>query len=514
MALPFSTTAPGRGRTQESTAVVPDYVFILVFSESEPDREGECGPLHGSEPWLLGRGGPGNYVVFFRQLPGVEPPPRRGEACLGGETLSRLQAEVEVRPDGVHIWNLGGIPMYVDGVETSYAVALLGAKVHFENEVVLLVTLRPRVMPALREATVNHEFGTADGLGFVGESPGMWNARDAGALAAVMDDNVLLLAESGTGKELLAHAIHNGSKRAGKTMVVVNSTVVTESLSQQNLFGNLRGFPNSDTPQREGYFSQAHGSTLFLDEIGDCPKDLQKQLLRTLQSGEIQVLGEPLPRNVDVRTIGATDQGTENFEEAFDGRFPRRIFLPPLRERREDIVLIVRRIVVRYASRRPQLARLLRKWPSGDLYPRISPRLVNYLLGLYLTKNVRDLEALVTLAIDESAGDKVEMFSERVLSAIVEPKWGPESPSVRRALARLTPTVPLSGQQPSKPPSSPLSASSEKGAASSRREDPTREEMLATVEREWWNVRASAKALGISEPRMYRLMERYGIKRP
>lgn len=512
--MTFDTTGPGRGRTQEPSHAVPEYAVVVAECRSQPNRLGECALVYGSDTWLFGRGGAGNYLIFFRQLPGEPAPPRTSEVCLMGETLSRLQAEIHVRPNGLEIRNLGQIPMFVNGKETSLAIVTVNDRVHFENEVILVVALRPRVLPALKKATVHHELGEEDEDGMVGECPDVWEARDQIAIAAEMDDPVLVLGETGTGKELVATAIHRRSKRAGKEMVTINASVVTETLNQQNFFGNLRGFPNSDTPARQGYFSEAAGSSLFLDEVGDCPRDIQRQLLRAIQQGEYQVLGEPVARKADVRVIGATNQDRSMFRKDFHGRFPRRVFLPPLRERREDIALLFRRLVLAYVAKKPELRRLVEIWPSGKAYPRISARLIDYVLSLPIVRNVRDLQALVTRAVDDSAGDRVEMFSEKVLRKVIEPEFGVGSTASVNGASEPRPSLaPRSAPRSSEPRSS-SPGSSERPPSSPRREDPTKAEMLACLEREWWNVRQSARALEISEPRFYRLMERYGIKRP
>jgi len=158
---------------------------------------------------------------------------------------------------------------------------------------------------------------------------------------------VLLLGETGVGKELFAHRLHRLSRRAGKPLVHVNCAALPESLAESELFGHARGAFSGAVNDRPGRFEAADGGTLFLDEVGELPLSIQAKLLRTLQNGEIQRLGADRPRRVDVRLIAATNRSLR--EHVRDGTFRADLYhrlsvypilIPPLRERGNDVLLL------------------------------------------------------------------------------------------------------------------------------------------------------------------------------
>ncbi|WP_317198196.1 sigma 54-interacting transcriptional regulator [Hymenobacter terricola] len=179
----------------------------------------------------------------------------------------------------------------------------------------------------------------------VGTSPVLLTVFHSIELVAATDYTVLVLGETGTGKELIARAVHNLSKRKNRVMVKVNCAALPAQLIESELFGHERGSYTGATDQRIGKFELAHGSTIFLDEIGELPLELQAKLLRVLQEGEIERLGGKGTIAVDVRIIAATNRNLQ--EEVAAGRFRADLYyrlnvfpilVPPLRERREDIL--------------------------------------------------------------------------------------------------------------------------------------------------------------------------------
>jgi len=193
----------------------------------------------------------------------------------------------------------------------------------------------------------------------VGDSPALARVRQLVARVAGSEAAVLVRGETGTGKELVARAVHEGSGRAGGPLVAVNCGALPEHLVESELFGHRRGAFTGADEHRAGLFEVAHGGTLFLDEIGELPRALQARLLRVLESGEIRRVGDNHPITVDVRLVCATHRNLEEMVRAGEFREDLlfrintfEITVPPLRERREDIASLVGHFVRRS---RPQL---------------------------------------------------------------------------------------------------------------------------------------------------------------
>lgn len=183
----------------------------------------------------------------------------------------------------------------------------------------------------------------------IGEAPAMQEVFRAIARLARSHITVLINGESGTGKELVARALHRHSPRVEKPFIALNMAAIPRDLLESELFGHERGAFTGAQARRAGRFEQADGGTLFLDEIGDMPAELQTRLLRVLADGEFFPVGAHAPVKVDVRIIAATHQNLENL--VHEGRFREdlfhrlnviRVHIPPLRERRQDIPLLLR----------------------------------------------------------------------------------------------------------------------------------------------------------------------------
>ena len=182
----------------------------------------------------------------------------------------------------------------------------------------------------------------------IGGSAGLERVKKLVARIAASDSNVLIRGETGTGKELVARAIHEGSPRAGGPLVAVNCGALPEHLVESELFGHRKGAFTGADEHRAGLFEVADGGTLFLDEIGELPKALQPRLLRALESGEIRRVGDSHPITVDVRVVCATHRALEEMVAA--GTFREdllfrintfEVAIPPLRERLDDLPALV-----------------------------------------------------------------------------------------------------------------------------------------------------------------------------
>jgi two-component system NtrC family response regulator len=216
------------------------------------------------------------------------------------------------------------------------------------------------------------------------------------------DVTVLLLGESGTGKELFAKAIHHNSARSNKPFVTIDCGAIPEHLLESELFGHRKGAFTGAVYDKRGLFEEAHGGTVFLDEMGNLPLSLQVKLLRVLEDGQFQRIGENTPRKVDARVIAATNRDLARMVE--DGTFREDLYfrlnivpikLPPLRERREDIPLIVNRFLEEASNRygRPKVEL------SKDVY--------RYFHQYPWPGNVRELKNVVERLVVLASGDYV-----------------------------------------------------------------------------------------------------------
>ncbi len=238
--------------------------------------------------------------------------------------------------------------------------------------------------------------------GIVGQSSALRRVLQLVETVAPTDSTVLLLGETGTGKELIARAIHNHSRRCHRALVKVNCAAIPSGLLESELFGHERGAFTGAITQKIGRLELADQGTLFLDEVGDIPLELQPKLLRVLQEREFERLGSTRTTKVDVRLVAATHRNLEGMmaENQFRSDlyyrlnvFPIRI--PPLRERREDIPPLVRYFVEKYARR---MGKQIESIPAGAL---------RKLMGWHWPGNVRELENLVERAVILTPGDKL-----------------------------------------------------------------------------------------------------------
>jgi formate hydrogenlyase transcriptional activator len=228
----------------------------------------------------------------------------------------------------------------------------------------------------------------------VGESPALVRVLEEVGLVAPTDATVLVLGETGTGKELIAQAIHNRSKRAGGSFIRVNCAAIPSSLIASELFGHERGAFTGAMQRRLGRFEAAHRGTIFLDEIGELPVETQISLLRVIQEREMERIGSNVPVKVDVRIIAATNRDLSEavksgtFREDLYYRlnvFP--IHVPALRERLDDIPQLVEHFVAKFAVR------------AGRRFRAISPAGLLRLQAREWPGNIRELQNAIERAV-------------------------------------------------------------------------------------------------------------------
>ncbi len=297
----------------------------------------------------------------------------------------------------------------------------------------------PDALTAAR-ASDSHDHPPAHGI--IGRSPALQQALTRARAAASTDADVLVEAESGTGKELLARFIHISSTRATKPFIAINCAAIPEHLLESELFGHARGAFTGATQARPGKFELAHGGTLLLDEIGEMPLHLQPKLLRALQEREFERLGETKTMKVDIRVIATTNV---TLAEAVDrGSFRSDLYyrlnviplsLPPLRERKDDIPLLAASFAAAWAAREQRPV------------PALAPEFIEMLQAEYWAGNIRELgnfmQRVLSLHASERAGAAIDQACFR--SEAAGTRKAPSSAACAAAMEEpeLPPGVPI-----------------------------------------------------------------------
>ncbi len=327
---------------------------------------------------------------------------------------------------------------------------------------------QPASAPAVHEAV---EAVPADGL--IGRSRGMLAVYKQIAHGAGSDAPVLITGETGTGKELIARALHHHSRRAARPFVPINCGALAEGLLESELFGHVRGSFTGALGDKKGVFEQADGGSIFLDEIGETTAGVQVRLLRVLEQGEVRPVGASRVLTVNVRVVAATNRDLERAVR--EGSFRQdlyyrlnviRIAVPPLRDRREDIPLLAAHVLRDVATR-------------GGPLRRLAPEALASLMSYAWPGNVRELENVLERLALGATGDSLEredlpaVFRERPPATLEEPLFD-GLPSLeqmeKRYLAHVLETL--------------------KG-----------------------NRTRAAEVLGIDRRTLYRMMERFGMDR-
>ena len=252
--------------------------------------------------------------------------------------------------------------------------------------------------------------------GIIGRSDALQQVLEMIAQVSPVDISVLITGESGTGKEVVAKAIHKFSKRSQQELITVNCGAIPEGIMESELFGHKKGSFTGAAEDRKGYFEEADGGTVFLDEIGEMPIETQVKLLRVLESGEFMRVGDAKTRRVDVRMIAATNKNLA--EESSKGRFRKDLFyrlrtvtvdVPPLRQRLEDLDLLAERFALLFSR-------------SNDIIFRgFSSDAIRVMKQYDWPGNVRELRNFVESIILLEKGNKIS--SEMVLKHL-EPLVG------------------------------------------------------------------------------------------
>ena len=392
-------------------------------------------------------------------------------STTGEEGLTLLKQVKVFRPDVPVIlmtaW--GTIPLAVEGIKAG-AVDFISKP--WDNRLLLqrvetaLTISRPDTTP------LSADF---DRDGIIGNDRALAELLDTAQRVAATDAPVLILGENGTGKELIARAIHFNSRRAAGPFLEVNLGGIPASLFESEMFGHAKGAFTGAVSARKGRFEEADGGTIFLDEIGDLDPSAQVKMLRVLQEHTFQPLGESRSRHTDVRVISATNADLE--KSVAERRFREDLFyrinlitlhLPPLRERREDIPLLVRHFMTECASRN-RLAQ-----------PEISSEALTRLTRLPWPGNIRQLKNAVERAMLVSGSGQIGIEDLDIPDPLESGVTMESSPSMPKGVTLA---------------------------------DAERLLITGALDRHDWNLSKVALELGITRQTLYRKMEKFGIMR-
>ncbi|WP_232537634.1 sigma 54-dependent Fis family transcriptional regulator [Cystobacter fuscus] len=384
-----------------------------------------------------------------------------GGLRLSDPTVSRVHLELQARPEGVRVRDVGSRNgTWSLGVRI-HEVTVAGEARFTLGKTTLLVMPEPTEEAA--EPAPRTTFGRA-----LGQSAAMQKLFGVLERTARSSFSVLLLGETGTGKELLAEAIHRASPRSNRPFVIVDCGAVVPSLIESELFGHAKGAFTGAHTERQGHLVQADGGTVFLDEVGELPLELQPKLLRVLESGTVRRVGDNAAKEVDVRVVAATHRDLK--AEVAAGRFRADLYyrlavvpvrVPALRERAEDI---------------PMLVRHLFQQAGQPDFP-LTEELVQRLVGYDWPGNVRELRN----------------FVHRVLAA-----GDAELPDTK-PVSTVTATEDLSGL-------------TFKEAKERMVEAFTREYLTALLARCGNNISEVARTAGLARSHVHGLLNRYGLK--
>jgi DNA-binding NtrC family response regulator len=405
-------TAPevvARGPSGDRTKTAPRLGLVVLWNSESRDCVGAWLPVarsgHG-DPMVFGRGDAESAdkhvrLRAVRQLPGTN----RAVGPFVNQSLSRRQLVLAARtPDLLEVSNVGRCELLVNGQDVKESQVRPGDVLEIGSQLVLLCARRPDRLPGPPLAAP-HTFGQADTNGVVGESPAAWGLRAEIAFAAPHNGHVLVLGATGTGKELAAGALHRLSARVGP-FIARNAATLPEAPVNAELFGNRKDYPNPGMPDRKGLVGAADGGTLFLDELADLHASAQPPLLRVLDAGEYQRLGEESTvRRSRFRFIAATNRAVTLLRPELLARFDFRVQVPDLAARVEDVPFIARHLFAKMAQESPEHCA---RFQAADGWPTLSFTFVRRLTRHPFNANVRELRGLLWASVRASPGTELE----------------------------------------------------------------------------------------------------------
>ena len=450
---------------------------LTIAAHPDPARVGDRLLLEG----LVA----GREVTVARNAPDFTRPGRALGAPLRDPFVSR--DPVRFTPAGAHV------RITSDGTALEIAGAASGAIEvgPLAPGVAVPIALADRVVVVLHLVDLELERET-DAMGMVGDGAGVRGVRRAVAQVVDLHVPVLVRGETGSGKELVARALHERGPRRAAPFVSVNLGAVPRELAASELFGAVRGAFTGATRDREGLFRAARGGTLFLDEVGEAPPEVQVMLLRVLETGELYPVGGDQPVATDVRLVAATDANLDAL--IADGRFKaplyhrlagHEIYLPPLRERGEDLGALLHHFAREELAALGEPDRLAAPDPHAE--PWLPAAIALRLLRYRWPGNVRQLRNVTRQLVIASRGRAQLQLDLRLAAEL-------DAGAIATPL-RASATAAAAAAEPRTPRRRPA----EIGEA----------ELTAALRAAGWDLKAAADALGIPRPSIYTVIARF-----
>ncbi len=489
----------GLRSTRRRTEVrAPACILRDPMSDSDPPVEETVLQKYAFEPvfrsgaWLewTDRDGFHSVVVDARTLIGSAP---GVGIVINDPAVSRLHVEVELRGDGLWARDLGSRNgTFLEGIQIAGAKVPQGGRLRIGGTDITIVYREER-RPV--EMWPESRFGR-----LIGGSAPMRELFATLSRVAPMDAAVLIHGETGTGKELIARAIHDASARAAKPFVVVDCAALPENLLDAELFGHTKGAFTGAIGSRAGAVEVADGGTVFLDEIGDLPLAMQPKLLRVLESRTVRRVGEAIHRPVDVRFVSATHRDLLTMVNA--GEFREDLYfrlavlpvtVPPLRNRREDIEALVHEF-----------------WAEGGGSGRVSPDMMRELSSRTWRGNVRELRNFVERARALGAAEALALTPTSPTERGSDAPTG-SSPAGDRSSARMIAAAPAALPPPPAHEKPGLFLQSFKDFREAWIDEGEREYLRRLLVRHQRNVAAAAKEAEVDRTYVYRLIRKHDL---
>jgi two-component system nitrogen regulation response regulator NtrX len=436
------------------------------------------GASSGPEGLAIVKRDPPNVILLDIKMPGMN----------GLETLAEIRKVDEALPVAM----ISGHGTITDAMQATRLGAFDFIEKPFTSERVLVTIAKGLELRELRQENRELKLAMESKYEIVGKSPALLKVLDAVRRAAPTDATVLLLGESGVGKELVARAIHRNSRRAAQRFIQVNCAAIPEELIESELFGHEKGSFTGATEKQIGKFEQADRGTIFLDEIGDMSQKTQAKVLRVLQEQEVERLGSARTIKVDVRVIAATNKHLEDAIQR--GEFREDLYfrlnvipivVPPLRERREDIPALVEHFARHFSE-------------EHNVRRRFDPRALEALQNYRWRGNIRELRNTI---------ERLVIMSDREVIGVndLPPDLGVSRPLAQSAAA--------SGMSPNaEPAGAKIPVREGVGTLREFKDASERSFLVQKLRENNWNISKTAEVIDTPRSNLYKKLEQYGIK--